>query len=189
MASTPLSEFRLGRRVQFYETDAAGIVHFSWYPRYMEEAEHAIDRRIHLAARQAAGSHQQVVAHGQFAQHLMAFRHGGDTAAADLIGIQTDQVLTVEPDLAECRLDHAGNAEHGKTIRLNPFSLISGKRIAGSWGGESRPDSDIPRYAALFSAGRLPLSQLITAEYRLADINQAFDDLEGGRVARALVAI
>ena len=83
----------------------------------------------------------------------------------------------------------AGNAEHGKTIRLNPFSLISGKRIAGSWGGESRPDSDIPRYAALFSAGRLPLSQLITAEYRLADINQAFDDLEGGRVARALVAI
>ncbi len=36
--------FRLTRRVQFYETDAAGIVHFSWYPRYMEEAEHAMWR-------------------------------------------------------------------------------------------------------------------------------------------------
>jgi S-(hydroxymethyl)glutathione dehydrogenase/alcohol dehydrogenase len=83
----------------------------------------------------------------------------------------------------------AGNAEHGKTIRLNPFSLISGKRIAGSWGGESKPDTDIPRYAALFSAGRLPLSALITAEYTLADINRAFDDLEVGRVGRALVAI
>jgi len=83
----------------------------------------------------------------------------------------------------------AGNAEHGKTIRLNPFSLISGKQIAGSWGGESRPDIDIPRYASLFRAGRLPLSQLITAEYPLADINRAFDDLEAGRVARALVAI
>jgi S-(hydroxymethyl)glutathione dehydrogenase/alcohol dehydrogenase len=83
----------------------------------------------------------------------------------------------------------AGNAEHGKMIRLNPFSLISGKRIAGSWGGESRPDTDIPRYAALFAAGRLPLSELITAEYPLADINRAFDDLERGRVARALVAI
>jgi Zn-dependent alcohol dehydrogenase len=33
------------------------------------------------------------------------------------------------------------------------------------------------------------LSQLITAEYPLADINRAFDDLEAGRVARALVAI
>jgi len=83
----------------------------------------------------------------------------------------------------------AGNAEHGKTIRLNPFSLISGKRIAGSWGGESRPDTDIPRYASLFNAGRLPLSALITADYPLAEINRAFDDLEAGRVARALVAL
>lgn len=38
------SEYRVLRRVQFYETDAAGIVHFSWYPRYMEEAEHALWR-------------------------------------------------------------------------------------------------------------------------------------------------
>ena len=37
-------EFRLKRRVQFYETDAAGIVHFSTYFRYMEEAEHAMWR-------------------------------------------------------------------------------------------------------------------------------------------------
>jgi YbgC/YbaW family acyl-CoA thioester hydrolase len=40
----PFSEFRLVRRVQFYETDAAGIVHFSWFFRYMEEAEHALWR-------------------------------------------------------------------------------------------------------------------------------------------------
>jgi len=38
------SELRLRRRVQFYETDAAGIVHFSWFFRYMEEAEHALWR-------------------------------------------------------------------------------------------------------------------------------------------------
>ena len=37
-------EFRLKRMVQFYETDAAGIVHFSTYFRYMEEAEHALWR-------------------------------------------------------------------------------------------------------------------------------------------------
>jgi YbgC/YbaW family acyl-CoA thioester hydrolase len=39
-----VSEYRLKRRVQFYETDAAGIVHFSWFFRYMEEAEHALWR-------------------------------------------------------------------------------------------------------------------------------------------------
>jgi acyl-CoA thioester hydrolase len=37
------------RRVQFYETDAAGIVHFSWFFRYMEEAEHALWRDAGLS--------------------------------------------------------------------------------------------------------------------------------------------
>jgi acyl-CoA thioester hydrolase len=42
------AEFRYQRRVQFAETDLAGIVHFSWYFRYMEEAEHALWRSLGL---------------------------------------------------------------------------------------------------------------------------------------------
>ena len=44
-----ISEFRLTRRVQFYETDTAGIVHFSCFYRYMEEAEHALWRAAGLS--------------------------------------------------------------------------------------------------------------------------------------------
>ena len=47
------SEYRLRRRVQFYETDMAGIVHFSWFYRYMEEAEHAMWREAGLSIAQA----------------------------------------------------------------------------------------------------------------------------------------
>ena len=36
------------RRVEFAETDAAGMVHFSVFFRYMEEAEHAVWRRAGL---------------------------------------------------------------------------------------------------------------------------------------------
>ena len=43
------TELRVQRRVQFYETDAAGIVHFGWYFRYMEEAEHALWRASGLS--------------------------------------------------------------------------------------------------------------------------------------------
>ena len=43
------TDIRLTRRVQFYETDAAGIVHFSWFFRYMEEAEHALWRAAGLS--------------------------------------------------------------------------------------------------------------------------------------------
>ena len=47
------SEHRLRRRVQFYETDLAGIVHFSWFFRYMEEAEHALWREAGLSIAKA----------------------------------------------------------------------------------------------------------------------------------------
>src|SRR4051812_15829993 len=36
--------FRMTRRVQFSETDVAGIVHFSNFFRYFEDAEHALWR-------------------------------------------------------------------------------------------------------------------------------------------------
>jgi acyl-CoA thioester hydrolase len=45
----PVSAYRLRRRVQFHETDAAGIVHFSRYILYMEEAEHALWRSAGLS--------------------------------------------------------------------------------------------------------------------------------------------
>ncbi len=50
-----LSEYRLRRRVHFYETDAAGIVHFSAFFRYMEEAEHALWREAGLSIHPSGG--------------------------------------------------------------------------------------------------------------------------------------
>ena len=39
-------EFTITRRVEFSETDAAGIVHFANFYRYMEYAEHAFFRSL-----------------------------------------------------------------------------------------------------------------------------------------------
>ena len=48
MADAP-GELQLSRRVQFSETDAAGIVHFSCFFRYLEDAEHELWRRAGLS--------------------------------------------------------------------------------------------------------------------------------------------
>jgi acyl-CoA thioester hydrolase len=48
--------FRYARRVQFAETDLAGIVHFSWMFRYMEEAEHAAWRAAGLSIAEKGGA-------------------------------------------------------------------------------------------------------------------------------------
>ena len=66
------SELRLRRRVQFYETDTAGIVHFSWFYRYMEEAEHALWRAagLSIAPRDATVGFPRVAASFDFHRPL-----------------------------------------------------------------------------------------------------------------------
>ncbi len=43
------SEFRMKRRVEFAETDLAGVLHFANYFRYMEEIEHAFWRSLGIS--------------------------------------------------------------------------------------------------------------------------------------------
>jgi len=45
----PISEYVYHRRVQFPETDASGIVHFTNFFKYVEEAEHAMWREAGLS--------------------------------------------------------------------------------------------------------------------------------------------
>jgi 4-hydroxybenzoyl-CoA thioesterase/acyl-CoA thioester hydrolase len=44
-----MPSFLYRRRVQFRDTDAAGIAHFSVFFQYMEEAEHALLREVDLS--------------------------------------------------------------------------------------------------------------------------------------------
>ncbi len=87
------------------------------------------------------------------------------------------------------KLIFASHPEHGKKIRLDPHELISGKKIIGSWGGQSNPDNDIPTIYSLFAKSNFLLSDLITKRYKLEEINLALYDLECGRVFRPLIVM
>ncbi|GAC1313669.1 MAG: zinc-binding dehydrogenase [Chloroflexota bacterium] len=80
-----------------------------------------------------------------------------------------------------------GNARHGEKLEIDPRELNQGKRLLGTWGGDTVPDRDFPRYARLIAAGRLPLEPLIDRTYPLSQVNAALADLEAGRVARPLL--
>lgn len=81
----------------------------------------------------------------------------------------------------------AGNLSHGEQISINPFDLIKGKRIIGTWGGETQPDRDIPMYVDFFLSERLNLKKLISHTYDLREINEALDVLEKGTMGRILI--
>jgi S-(hydroxymethyl)glutathione dehydrogenase/alcohol dehydrogenase len=83
----------------------------------------------------------------------------------------------------------ASHPPSGERISLDPHDLISGKTIKGSWGGESIPDRDIPRFVELYRHGKLPLEKLITGRYGLEDVNQALADLETGTAGRPVLVM
>jgi S-(hydroxymethyl)glutathione dehydrogenase / alcohol dehydrogenase len=83
----------------------------------------------------------------------------------------------------------ASHPASGERISLDPYELIAGKQIAGSWGGGSDPDRDIPRFAELYRSGKLPLEKLLPHRYALDEINMALDDLEQRRAGRPSIVI
>jgi len=82
-----------------------------------------------------------------------------------------------------------GNARHGQTLEIDPRELNQGKRLLGTWGGDTIPERDFPRYCRLMAAGRLNVEPLVPRTYRLTEINAALDDLEQGRAVRPLLAV
>jgi S-(hydroxymethyl)glutathione dehydrogenase/alcohol dehydrogenase len=83
----------------------------------------------------------------------------------------------------------ASHPRAGETIRLDPFDLICGRQITGTWGGSCKPDEDLPRFASLYRERKLPLEKLLSHRYTLDNINQALDDLEKRQIIRALIEI
>ena len=80
-----------------------------------------------------------------------------------------------------------GNLPYQEKISIDPFELICGKRIVGSWGGETDPDKDFPRYVDRYCSGKLKLDELITHRFKLEEINRAFDLMEQGALGRAII--
>ena len=104
------------------------------------------------------------------------------------------RVLTIELGFSLIKsgggkLLFASHPPEGESIRLIPHELIAGKQIAGSWGGATQPDRDIPRMFELFKKAKIPLDTLLTKRYKLEEINEALNDLESGKVFRPLIVM
>lgn len=83
----------------------------------------------------------------------------------------------------------ASHPKFGEKISIDPFDLISGKQILGSWGGGANPDTDIPKFSKLYIDGTLPLDKLVTKKYKLEMINEAIKDLKSGKVIRPIIEL
>jgi len=112
----------------------------------------------------------------------------GADYAFDCIGIRT----TMEQIVPACRSGHFGAAPGGTAVlvgvpstpvELNAIDvLINEKQFIGSIGGSCAPDRDFPRFLKWYDDGTLDLDSMVTARYRLEQINDATDALQAGNI-------
>ena len=73
------------------------------------------------------------------------------------------------------------------TAELPGVDFLFEKRIQGSNMGSNAFRVDMPRYVDLYLQGRLNLDDLVSKRIALAQVNDAFADLEQGSVARSVI--
>ncbi len=75
----------------------------------------------------------------------------------------------------------------GTRIELDGYEFLFEKKIQGCNMGSNRFRIDLPRYVDFYLSGRLKLDELVSREIRLEQINDAFDALRRGEVARQVI--
>jgi len=81
-----------------------------------------------------------------------------------------------------------GLAPVGQPAPVDLNDLVrSEKTLKGSIYGSTRPQADFPRLFELYRRGRLPLDRLVTKEWPLHQINEAYEGLIAGTEARAVL--
>jgi len=122
-------------------------------------------------------------------QAIKELTAGGVDFALDAIGLPSTQ----EQILRAVRPGFSGLNKGGTALLIGitppdakavlDTSLFAGNRsFTRTSGGDCKPDRDFPIFFRWVREGKLQLDELVTARYRLDQINQAVDDLEHGRI-------
>lgn len=114
---------------------------------------------------------------------------GGVTHSFEVIGLKqtTEQAVAM--------LEVGGTAyligvhQPGSTIDVTPFGDLMGKQkgIRGVAMGSSNISVDIPMYANLYLQGRFKLDELVSSHISLDEIEQGYESLRSGAVARSVI--
>ena len=65
--------------------------------------------------------------------------------------------------------------------------ILQEKTIKGCWYGSSNVQKDVPKLIDLYKKGELKLDELISREITLDEVNDAFEAMKTGEVARSVI--
>jgi S-(hydroxymethyl)glutathione dehydrogenase/alcohol dehydrogenase len=75
----------------------------------------------------------------------------------------------------------------GTKIELHGFDFLRERRIQGSMMGSNRFRTDMPRLIEFYMQGRLKLDEMVSRRIRLDQIDEGFEAMKRGGIARSVV--
>ena len=138
-------------------------------------------------ARKFGATDTVLASEGDVAARVVEMTQGGVEYAFECIGMPA----TVE----QCfrMLQPGGTATilglfaPGTKVAVEGSDFFLEKKLRGSALGSARIREDIPRLVELYMQGRLNLDDLVSRRIRLEDINEGFEALKRGEVARSVI--
>jgi S-(hydroxymethyl)glutathione dehydrogenase / alcohol dehydrogenase len=140
------------------------------------------DSRLELARRLGA-THLVNAKRASAREEIQRLCPGGVDAFIDNTGNPEIIAMGYELTKPAGRVILVGVPAKGRNVSLYSLPLHFGKELRGSHGGDAVPQVDIPRYQALYRAGRIRLDELITERFALGEINNAIERMRDGRLA------
>lgn len=82
---------------------------------------------------------------------------------------------------------YVGHAPVDTELKMDARMWIMEKTVIGSMYGSARTQIDFPRIVQLYKEGKLQLDELVSREFPLEGVNEAFEALSRGEVARSIL--
>ncbi|MCC6174735.1 MAG: Zn-dependent alcohol dehydrogenase [Chloroflexi bacterium] len=125
---------------------------------------------------------------GDAVEQVRDLTGGGVDYAFEVIG----NARTVEQAIQMTRVAGTavivGMAPQGQTAGFDPLVFVQKEtKLLGTWYGGARPRLDFQRFVDLTLAGKLKVKEMISRTYSLDEINEAYDRLGRGEVARSVI--
>ena len=124
---------------------------------------------------------------GDAVQQVVELTGGGVEYSFEAIGLKdtTEQAFNMLRRGGTATI--IGMIPFGTKIELDGFQFLGEKKIQGSTMGSNRFRHDMPRYIEMYLQGRLKLDELVSARIPLEEVNEAFDAMRAGEVARSVI--
>lgn len=145
------------------------------------------DAKLGLA-RQLGASHTVNARDADAAEQVRELTGGGVDFAFEMAGAARAMELAFKITRRGGATITAGLPPPTAALAVPLVQLVAEERtLKGSYIGTCVPTRDIPRYVALYRAGRLPVDRLMSGKLKLDDINEGFDRLHDGSAVRQVI--